>query len=57
MVETFRAIKEGSRHDEALRKAKICMIKSIFIPDEKLPNWEVSRSHPYFWAPLVLVGE
>ncbi|GAI74091.1 unnamed protein product, partial [marine sediment metagenome] len=58
MIETFRAIKEGSRSDEALWKAKIKMKKSTFLPDkDKLPDYELPRSHPYFWAPFVLVGE
>jgi CHAT domain-containing protein len=46
---------EGSRSDEALWKAKIKMKKSTFIPNKKSPDYKLSRSHPYFWAPFVLV--
>ena len=63
MVETFRAIqghrgiKEGLRPDKALQNAKLKMRKSTFAPIKEIPSWKVSRSHPYFWAPFVLVGE
>ena len=57
MVEVFRARKGGSRLDEALREAKLQMRKSTFAPIKDIPDWKVSRSHPYFWAPFVVVGE
>ena len=57
MINTFRAVKAGARTDSALKKAKFEMKNSTFTPSKKLPHWKVSRSHPYFWAPFVLVGK
>jgi tetratricopeptide (TPR) repeat protein/CHAT domain-containing protein len=54
MVETFKNIKKGSRPD-ALREAKL-RIKGSTRPMGKT-GIRFSLSHPFFWAPFVLVGE
>jgi CHAT domain-containing protein len=52
MVETFKEMKEVDR-DKALRIAKLKMKKS----SRSVGESELSLSHPFFWAPFVLVGE
>jgi CHAT domain-containing protein len=52
MVETFKNMQKGGR-PEALREAKLNMKKSI----RQMGKEKVSLSHPFFWAPFVLVGE
>lgn len=47
-VELFRHLSTGASAAEALRQAKIAMLRGEL--GEKL-------RHPYFWAPLVLFGE
>ncbi len=47
LMKTFyRNLNRGKSRDEALRQAKLAMIKS------RHREWR----HPYFWAPFVLVG-
>ncbi len=43
-VETYRHLKEGSKA-EALRQAKLTLLKNS------------PTSHPYYWAPFILVGD
>lgn len=43
----YRNLKQGAAKDEALRQAKLSLIKG------KRNTWR----HPYFWAPFVLTGE
>jgi len=52
MVETFKNMQKGGR-PEALREAKLNMKKFI----RQMGKEKVSLSHPFFWAPFVLVGE
>jgi CHAT domain-containing protein/Tfp pilus assembly protein PilF len=44
MKEFYRQYKNGVSKDEALQRAQVAMIRSEF-------------SHPYFWAPFILVGD
>jgi CHAT domain-containing protein len=53
MVNTFKQMKKENRPD-ALREAKLSMKKSSRQLNEKT---KLSLSHPFFWAPFVLVGE
>ena len=47
LMKSFYAnLRKGEAKDEALRQAKLSMLKS------KQPGWR----HPYYWAPFVLVG-
>ena len=51
----YENIKQGMGKAEALRQAKLRMIKSYGeLPDD---GKEVSYAHPFLWAPFVLVGE
>jgi len=52
MVETFKNMNKEAK-PEALRKAKLTMKSSI----TQKGNEKISLSHPFFWAPFVLVGE
>jgi CHAT domain-containing protein len=52
MVEMFRNMKRQPR-PEALREAKLKMKASV----RDIDGIKVSLSHPFFWAPFVLVGE
>jgi CHAT domain-containing protein len=52
MVETFKNM-NGEAKPEALRKAKLAMKGSM----REAGKVKFSLSHPYFWAPFVLVGE
>jgi CHAT domain-containing protein len=52
MVETFKNMKKEAK-PEALRDAKLSMKKSIRQKGQE----KLSLSHPFFWAPFVLVGE
>jgi len=52
MVDTFRNMNKEAK-PEALRKAKLSMKRSI----RQMGKEKVSLSHPFFWAPFVLVGE
>jgi CHAT domain-containing protein len=55
MVATFKNIQKEAR-PEALKNAKLKMKGSI--RDNKgVPSGKLSLSHPFFWAPFVLVGE
>jgi CHAT domain-containing protein len=55
MVKTFEQMKKENRPD-ALRNAKLDMKKSSR-PLKDNSNVKLSLSHPFFWAPFVLVGE
>jgi len=44
MLEFYRCLLTGKDRSEALRQAKLKMIRS-------------SKSHPYYWAAFVLIGE
>jgi CHAT domain-containing protein len=47
LMKSFYAhLKKGESKDEALRQAKLTLLKG------KQANWR----HPYYWAPFVLVG-
>ncbi len=52
MVETFNNITKYKK-PEALRQAKLRMMRS----SRDMGDMKLSLSHPYFWAPFVLVGE
>jgi tetratricopeptide (TPR) repeat protein len=52
MVNTMRLMKGKTRPD-ALREAKLSMKKSI----RQKGKEKLSLSHPFFWAPFVLVGD
>jgi len=52
MVEAMKLMKNKTKPD-ALREAKLIMKKSI----RQKGNERISLSHPFFWAPFVLVGE
>ncbi len=52
MVAIFKMIQKETR-PEALRKAKLQMKGSVRVQKEG----KLSLSHPFFWAPFVLVGE
>jgi CHAT domain-containing protein len=52
MVNTFKNMKNHST-PEALREAKVNMKNSFRQKDKE----KLSLSHPFFWAPFVLVGE
>jgi CHAT domain-containing protein/Tfp pilus assembly protein PilF len=52
MVNTMRLMRVKTK-PEALREAKLKMKKSI----RQRGNEKISLSHPFFWAPFVLVGE
>jgi tetratricopeptide (TPR) repeat protein len=52
MVNTMRLMR-GKTKPDALREAKLSMKKSIM----QKGNEKLSLSHPFFWAPFVLVGE
>ena len=52
MVNTFKNMNQEAR-PEALRKAKLTMKSS----SRQVGKATFSLSHPYFWAPFVLVGE
>jgi tetratricopeptide (TPR) repeat protein len=55
MVWTIKNMgKEGG--PEALREAKLRMKGSVR-DDKEVPGGKFSLSHPFFWAPFVLVGE
>jgi CHAT domain-containing protein len=47
MKNFYRNLNRGLSKDEALQTAKLAMVKG------RHSEW----SHPYFWAPFVLVGE
>lgn len=53
MIETFRNMKRITG-PEALREAKLKMKDSFRKLEE---DFKLSLSHPFFWAPFVLVGE
>ncbi|MBW2562971.1 MAG: CHAT domain-containing protein [Deltaproteobacteria bacterium] len=55
MVKTFKQMKKESRPD-ALRNAKLDMKRSSR-PLNENSKIKLSLSHPFFWAPFVLVGE
>jgi tetratricopeptide (TPR) repeat protein/CHAT domain-containing protein len=55
MVNTFKEMKKKNRPD-ALREAKLNMMDSSR-PLNENSNIGLSLSHPFFWAPFVLVGE
>lgn len=55
MVQTFRNARQVSKA-EALRRAKLAM-KDSFRPAGTDEGGSLSLSHPYFWAPYVLVGD
>jgi len=55
MVETFKKMKKEAS-SKALREAKLEMRKSFRHLGEKTGR-KLSLSHPFFWAPFVLVGE
>jgi CHAT domain-containing protein/tetratricopeptide (TPR) repeat protein len=55
MIETFENIKTRDK-PEALRQAKIKM-KNSWRDIDKNQHLKLSLSHPFFWAPFVLVGE
>ncbi|MEG4023072.1 CHAT domain-containing protein [Microcoleus sp. S13C4] len=50
MGEFYRGLNDNLTKAEALRKAQIAFLKN---PDRKDYN---SYSHPYYWAPFILVG-
>ncbi|OGW29876.1 MAG: hypothetical protein A2X56_05505 [Nitrospirae bacterium GWC2_57_13] len=52
MVGTFKEMTDNTR-PEALRKAKLAMKASSRMTGKQ----ELSLSHPFFWAPFVMVGE
>jgi CHAT domain-containing protein len=47
MKSFYQNLGRGMPKDEALRQAKVSLLKS------RQRMWQ----HPYFWAPFVLVGE
>jgi CHAT domain-containing protein/tetratricopeptide (TPR) repeat protein len=55
MVSSFKNMQKETR-PEALRKAKLTMKNSVR-GDKDVPGGKLSLSHPFFWAPFVLVGE
>jgi len=55
MVDTFKKMKKEAR-SKALRDSKLWM-RSIIRDSPGTPNGKLSLSHPFFWAPFVLVGE
>jgi len=46
----FQALKKGKTKDEALRTAKLNYLTSL-TPEQQF------QSHPYFWAPLIIIGD
>jgi CHAT domain-containing protein len=52
MVSTFKNMNREAK-PEALRKAKLTMKNSTRQKDKE----KLSLSHPFFWAPFILVGE
>jgi len=53
MEEFYRNLLAGKNKAEALRQAKLTLMKE----DNKLEGVNISYSHPFFWAPFVLMGE
>ncbi|MBC8184564.1 CHAT domain-containing protein [candidate division KSB1 bacterium] len=53
MTDFYRNLQKGLSKTEALRKAKLDLIKRSTI----INDVEVSFAHPFFWAPFVLIGE
>ncbi len=41
----YRSLKAGKRRGEALREAKLSLVKNS------------ATSHPFYWAPFILIGE
>jgi CHAT domain-containing protein/Tfp pilus assembly protein PilF len=55
MVSSLKNMQKETR-PEALREAKLQMKGSVR-SDKEVPGGKLSLSHPFFWAPFVLVGE
>jgi len=54
MAEFYKNLKEkGMSKVEALRQAKLSLMKM----EKKIGNRSLSYSHPFFWAPFILIGE
>ena len=54
MENFYRGLTEGQTKGEALRSAQIQFInKPDIVSDEDFPDY----THPYFWAPFMLVGD
>lgn len=53
MTAVFGALSAGIAPAEALSRAQARLRASAFGPDDL----RVSRSHPFFWAPFVYVGD
>jgi CHAT domain-containing protein len=49
----YKNLLSGMNKGEALRKAKISLMKGT----EMMEGKKVSYSHPFFWAPFILVGK
>ena len=46
-------IQGGMSKAEALRAAKLSLMKR----EKKIGNRTISYSHPFFWAPFILIGD
>jgi len=49
----YKNLMAGMTKAEALRKAKITLMKETEVIEGK----RLSYSHPFFWAPFVMVGK
>ena len=53
MTSTFRNIKAGETALKALSDAQRTLVDARYVKGE----YHFSRSHPFFWAPFVYVGD
>jgi len=50
MIRFYEGLKDGLAKDEALHQAKLAYLESIGLENQQL-------AHPYFWAPLISIGD